>query len=180
MALHIFRIAQECLNNTAKHASASMASINIEADHGVFTMTIRDDGKGYKTTEAAQARTTTGGSGTGIIRERTELISVVYPAKIWFDSQPQKGTKIVLEVIYAGAESGLNSQNSLTQGMRAVIYAAKDIQAGEIITIDAVDEMTMDAAKVEVTAVNGFHSVVGKVAKVNLHQGRIINAADLN
>lgn len=180
VALHIFRIAQECLNNTAKHASASMASINIEADHGVFNMTIRDDGKGYKTSEAAQARTTAGGSGTGIIRERTELISVVYPAKIWFDSQPQKGTKIVLEVLYGGMESGASAQSGSTPSMRAVIYASQDIPAGEIITIDAVDEMTMDAGAVEDSAVSGFQSVVGKVAKVPLHQGQIIKSADLH
>ena len=107
--LHIYRIAQECLNNVAKHADASMTNVTIGVDHNLFIMSISDDGKGVSLSESSQnrgGRTTAGSSGTGIIRERTELTDRSFPAKVWFDSKPQKGTRVVLEINTMPREQG--------------------------------------------------------------------------
>ncbi len=98
VALHIYRIAQECFNNIAKHASASEVTLTIELNQNVFTMTIADNGVGYDTEKPA-ARTRAGGSGASIIRERAELIGCIYPARVWFDSQQGKGAKLTLEIM---------------------------------------------------------------------------------
>lgn len=103
VALHIYRIAQECFNNIAKHASASEVNLSIELLQNVFTMTIADNGVGYDT-ERPAARTRAGGSGASIIRERAELIACIYPARVWFDSQQGKGAKLTLEVMVAGGQ----------------------------------------------------------------------------
>lgn len=102
VSLHIYRIAQECFNNITKHASASLVTLTIEETQGVFTMSISDNGIGYDA-EKPPLRTRTGGSGAGIIRERTELISCVCPARVWFDSQPGKGARTSLEIMFTHA-----------------------------------------------------------------------------
>jgi len=103
IALHIYRIAQECFNNVAKHSSASSATLSVDVGRGVFTMIISDNGVGFDASQSAP-RTKAGGSGTGVIRERAELISCVYPARVWFESRPGQGTKTTLEVIITSSE----------------------------------------------------------------------------
>lgn len=101
VALHVYRIAQECFNNISKHASASEVTLSIELLQNVFTMTISDNGVGYDTEKPA-GRTRGGGSGASIIRERAELIGCIYPSRVWFDSQQGKGAKLTLEILVSG------------------------------------------------------------------------------
>ncbi|CAN5243173.1 hypothetical protein BH10CYA1_BH10CYA1_09140 [soil metagenome] len=100
VALHIYRIAQECFNNIAKHASAQTVTLSICVQKGLFTMTIKDDGKGFDA-DVTPERTNKGGIGTSIIRERADLIECIYPTRIWIDSNQGKGTQITLEIMYA-------------------------------------------------------------------------------
>ena len=53
----LFRIAQEALNNVAKHAQATQVQLRIEADEKHLTLTVRDNGKGFDPS-AAEARAT--------------------------------------------------------------------------------------------------------------------------
>ena len=102
IALHIYRIAQESLNNAAKHASAKHVQVQLEAQNYCFTMSIADDGVGLDAMQDHKTKSSkAGGSGTGIIRERAELIGCAYPARVWLESPPGKGTKITLEIIYS-------------------------------------------------------------------------------
>jgi len=68
----LFRIAQEALNNTVKHAQASEASIELQAERGSVVLTVTDNGKGF------DARPERGnglyGMGMTTMRERAELI----------------------------------------------------------------------------------------------------------
>lgn len=100
VALHIYRIAQECFNNIAKHACASSVNLSISVVKGRFTMVIKDDGKGFDA-EIPTERPGKGGFGTSIIRERADLIECIYPTRIWIDSNQNKGTQITLEIMYA-------------------------------------------------------------------------------
>lgn len=97
VALHIYRIAQECLNNVAKHSGATKVELSILADDKCFLMTVADNGAGFGAEQTGERRKE-GGSGTGILRERAELINCLLPARIWVDSSPQKGTRVSLEI----------------------------------------------------------------------------------
>lgn len=45
--LTVFRIMQECLTNTAKHAEASQVTVRVRFSPREMTLEIRDDGKGF-------------------------------------------------------------------------------------------------------------------------------------
>lgn len=46
IAADLFAVLREALTNTAKHADATMASVDVEVSDGVITARIRDDGRG--------------------------------------------------------------------------------------------------------------------------------------
>ena len=104
VALHIYRIAQECFNNITKHASASAVQLKITVQKGLYTMVVKDDGKGFDVAVPA-LRTGNSGSGTSIIRERAELIECLYPTRVWIDSQPGSGTSMTLEIMFASEQA---------------------------------------------------------------------------
>lgn len=65
-ALAVFRVAQEALNNTAKHAGATRADVHIQADARYLTLIVEDDGCGA-TKRGCHAR---GGFGLAGMRAR--------------------------------------------------------------------------------------------------------------
>ncbi len=86
-AVALFRIAQEALNNVAKHAEASEVRLALEADAGHMTLTVRDNGKGFDPS-AAEARATRLGMTT--MRERV----IAAGGSLEIESEPGKGTKL--------------------------------------------------------------------------------------
>jgi signal transduction histidine kinase len=83
-----YRIAQEALNNVAKHARASQASVELQLDPDEgAVLDIRDDGRGF-TLDDVRA----GELGLGIMRERAEAIG----GDLVIDSQPGRGTQVTL------------------------------------------------------------------------------------
>lgn len=97
IALHIYRIAQESLNNVVKYAGATQVSVSIKIEQEVMTLVIADNGNGFEISKPLP-RAGEGGTGSSIIRERAELINCVYPSRVFFDSRPDKGTRVTLEV----------------------------------------------------------------------------------
>jgi signal transduction histidine kinase len=49
----LYRVAQEALTNTAKHANARRAWVALESSHGRVTLQVGDDGSGFAATQAA-------------------------------------------------------------------------------------------------------------------------------
>jgi signal transduction histidine kinase len=71
LALHLYRIAQEAINNAIQHGKAKHLMISLKSvNHGEGKLTIKDDGCGYK-------RSDTAGQGMGIrgMRYRSKMIN---------------------------------------------------------------------------------------------------------
>jgi signal transduction histidine kinase len=66
VAGHLYRIAQEAVNNAAKHAGATQITIRLETKDGIVTVEVSDDGRGL-----GKAR---GGVGLGVMQHRARLI----------------------------------------------------------------------------------------------------------
>ena len=69
MATHAFRIAQEAVNNAARHSGAKRVTIRLTQQYDTVTLTVVDDGKGLP---EKLARAT--GMGLSIMAHRAQMI----------------------------------------------------------------------------------------------------------
>lgn len=81
----LYRIAQEALNNVAKHSGASEARIDLRCDQDGVRMEIADDGRGFDL-----ARIPISHLGLNIMRERAESAG----ATLEIDTAPGEGTHV--------------------------------------------------------------------------------------
>jgi two-component system nitrate/nitrite sensor histidine kinase NarX len=89
----LYRIAQEALNNIAKHAGASWASVSLQCRTEDVTLQVQDDGRGFDASDISPQSL-----GVGIMRERAQAIG----AELKIESAPGEGTLIA--VIWARDE----------------------------------------------------------------------------
>jgi signal transduction histidine kinase len=82
----LFRVAQEALNNIAKHAQASSVLMRVAARGGLLQLQVADDGRGCEPEAALRS----GGSGLGGMRERLRL----YDGQLELHSAPGEGTRL--------------------------------------------------------------------------------------
>jgi PAS domain S-box-containing protein len=84
----IFRIFQEAMTNILRHAQATKVTIQLKQDGAGFSLTIEDNGKGFKEKEKSDAQS------LGIVgmRERALLMG----GEIKIESAEERGTKITL------------------------------------------------------------------------------------
>jgi signal transduction histidine kinase len=89
----LFRVAQEALNNVARHAHASRVEVSIQKLPGCICMKIKDDGKSFNVEHALHAN---GGKHLGLLgmRERLEMVG----GKFVVESLPAKGTTIQAQI----------------------------------------------------------------------------------
>jgi signal transduction histidine kinase len=87
----LFRIAQEALNNTLKHARASLVRVQLKQGDGKFILEIQDNGEGFNQTEHGSR----GGLGLQGMRERAEELN----GKLDIATTPGGGTSIRVEVL---------------------------------------------------------------------------------
>lgn len=80
--INIYRIIQEMVNNTVKHAGANQLSIIIRNDLEKMNLEVRDNGKGFDTEQLFQ------GSGLKNLETRIKMSKGEYAVK----STPGKGT----------------------------------------------------------------------------------------
>lgn len=69
----IYRIAQEALNNVAKHSKADLAHVSLRKTNGKIELVINDNGAGFDLKSAPSVKSYKGGFGLSGMRERTEL-----------------------------------------------------------------------------------------------------------
>lgn len=89
-AITIYRIVQELINNTMKHAAAKNAIVQVSRTNGILSVTVEDDGKGFDTAVLSQVR----GIGWDNIKNRVEFLK----GTLDVDSQPGKGTSVHIEL----------------------------------------------------------------------------------
>lgn len=89
----IYRIAQEALQNVAKHADASHVVLRLSEFPDTVLVEISDDGTGFDTTDTP-SETDVARYGLAGIRERAELIG----AELELESWPGQGTAVRLTI----------------------------------------------------------------------------------
>lgn len=88
--IFIYRIIQELLNNTAKHAKATQVLVQLAQQNGEFSITVEDDGVGFDT--ALIQKTT--GAGWANIRSRVEYLK----GKLDIQTAPGQGTSVHITI----------------------------------------------------------------------------------
>ncbi|MBV9544234.1 MAG: histidine kinase, partial [Chloroflexi bacterium] len=83
----LYRVAQEALNNTSKHAEAAHVEIHVRWHTRGLDVRLRDDGRGFVRSRVAQGRL-----GLGIMQERARSIG----AELRLRSQPGVGTTVTI------------------------------------------------------------------------------------
>jgi PAS domain S-box-containing protein len=91
--LALFRIAQEALTNSGKHADATGARLSLAFPHSCAVLTIQDNGKGFDS-RAVSGPTKHGGLGLYGMQERAALLG----ATLNLDTMPGKGTCVTVSV----------------------------------------------------------------------------------
>lgn len=90
--LAMFRIAQEALNNVAKHARAKRVEIAIRRRNGAAVLSVRDNGVGFDPERIGGPRAEAGW-GLLIMRERAEAVGAQFSLK----AVPNRGVQVLVE-----------------------------------------------------------------------------------
>ncbi|HBY59890.1 MAG TPA: sensor histidine kinase [Solibacterales bacterium] len=89
IAIHVYRIVQESLNNVARHAGVTEAALRVTFHPGGLSLEVEDHGKGMP-----EWRNGAGGLGLVAMRERAELMG----GSLRFERPMEGGTRVSLEV----------------------------------------------------------------------------------
>ena len=100
----LFRIAQEALNNTVKHARAAAARVSLRQNGHSVVLSITDNGVGFDT--ARKPIMGGYGMGTTTMRERAEAIG----ATLQLQSAPGAGTRVTVELNWLPAAAPTPAQ----------------------------------------------------------------------
>jgi len=90
--IYLYRIAQETLNNIAKHARATHVTMLIKRENNIVTLKVSDNGKGFIFDPVCFAQR----NGLQNIRERAHLLH----GECTINSQPGNGTTIMVSIPY--------------------------------------------------------------------------------
>jgi signal transduction histidine kinase len=86
----LFRIAQEALNNTVKHAAATHVTVQLTTGPAAVTLLVEDDGKGFDAGVPPRGNA----FGTRGMRERAAILGGTFS----IDSHPGGGTRVWVTV----------------------------------------------------------------------------------
>jgi signal transduction histidine kinase len=100
--LHLYRILQEILHNTIKHAQAKTLRVEFLKNTKSISLYTEDDGKGFDIQDRSQK-----GKGLGMrnLHSRAELLS----GNLYIESVPSKGTRITLNFPNHEQDSNIKS-----------------------------------------------------------------------
>ena len=101
----IYRVAQECLQNIAKHSQASAVNLLLQSADQSIRLSVSDNGAGFCAERAWSKTMSFGLSG---MRERATTLGGTLTVR----SAPGKGARIVLSLPLGAAAVGSNGKNS--------------------------------------------------------------------
>jgi two-component system, NarL family, sensor histidine kinase UhpB len=90
METALYRVIQESLTNTAKHARARKAWVSLSEDAGEVRASVRDDGQGFDAPAVLRTPWQDRGLGLAGMQERVMLLN----GTITIESQPGQGTRM--------------------------------------------------------------------------------------
>ena len=102
VALCLFRVAQESLNNTVKHSHAQSATVELAATKSMVTLRVSDSGTGFDLDEQSSSL------GIGLIgmSERLRLVG----GRFTVHADRNRGTEILAEVPLAGSNDAIQAR----------------------------------------------------------------------
>ncbi len=89
--IHIFRMIQEILHNTIKHAHAKSLQIGLSEEHGNLLLFTKDDGKGF---DAEKEKSNSKGLGLKSLESRVEILNGIYS----LESKLNEGTNYFIKI----------------------------------------------------------------------------------
>jgi signal transduction histidine kinase len=87
--LALFRVTQESINNTVKHARASLVDVQISRDPSCLVVEVKDDGIGFNADNG-------GSSGLGLSQMRERMAQL--RGSLAIHSSPGHGTRVVARI----------------------------------------------------------------------------------
>jgi signal transduction histidine kinase len=94
VSLCLYRVLQEALANTQKHAQATNVQVRFCTDNGRATLSIRDDGRGFAVPDSLGELARRGHFGLLGIRERVESLQ----GQMEIISAPGQGCQVQVEI----------------------------------------------------------------------------------
>jgi hypothetical protein len=92
----LYRMAQEIINNMAKHSKAKQITVTSTVTETLFTLAFRDDGEGFDVADKLK----NGGAGLSNLHNRAKLIM----ASLQIESEPGKGSRFVITMPMSAQE----------------------------------------------------------------------------
>lgn len=100
--LNLFRILQEALTNVEKHAKATAVNVRLGIRNQVITLTIKDNGRGFRPPTGRENHRKGAGVGLSNMRERANALGGQYDMR----TAAQQGTTVTVRIpMPRGAES---------------------------------------------------------------------------
>jgi signal transduction histidine kinase len=96
----IYRIIQELLNNTIKHASATETLVQLLREGNRLSITVEDNGKGFDPNDLQKSK----GAGWANIKSRVDYLK----GKMDLNSEPGKGVSVNIEIMLSDPENVSN------------------------------------------------------------------------
>ncbi len=90
----LFRITQELINNTIKHAEATTLKINLAYNEDMLIMNVADDGKGFDPAAITQRAAGDSGNGLKNMQNRVKIIGGL----LTLESSGDAGTRVKIEI----------------------------------------------------------------------------------
>ncbi|MFL5788644.1 MAG: sensor histidine kinase, partial [Flavisolibacter sp.] len=106
-AINLYRIIQEIIHNTIKHARASEIIIELRKDKDAIVLATKDNGIGFNYDSKSKE---TSGQGLRNLLSRTEIIG----GKMFFESGKGRGTTYIFEIPMTNNEISNNPDTDHT------------------------------------------------------------------
>jgi signal transduction histidine kinase len=108
VALCVYRVTQEALQNVAKHAHVSQAEVELTRADGEIRLTVSDRGNGMALDRAGMPA----GLGLVSIKERTRLVNGTFQIR----SESNQGTTLMLKIPVGAGSANANALHAQQAG----------------------------------------------------------------